>query len=261
MQKFFLSVVIVLLFLSSCNMHEEIDLSKEGNGHYQISIDMGQALEMMKSMGGAEKIPDSVAEKKMDTTFSLSYLIDSSGGEFTPAEKAYFYNGSMNMKADMKENKMDIVLKFPVKNAMDLKSFFVVYDKVDSLNKIKKKEKEAAEAGNTNEMPNALDPSKGMMDAGSLPVKRSPYIITDTSIERVVQTSEEMMGNMGEQAQGAQMFMAQITSMITVKLPRTVKRLEGKNVKLSDDKQSIFFSATMSEMMENPAVGGFKVIF
>jgi hypothetical protein len=102
----------------------------------------------------------------------------------------------MNMKADMKENKMDIVLKFPVKNAMDLKNFFTVYDKVDSLNKLKKKEKEAAEAGNPNAMPNAMDPSKGMMDASSLPVKRSPYIITDTGIERMVQTSAEMMGEM-----------------------------------------------------------------
>lgn len=261
MQKLFLSISITLFFLSSCNMHEEIDLSKEGKSHYQISIDMSQALEMMKSMGGAGKIPDSVANKKVDTTISLRYLIDSSGGEFTAAEKAYFYNGNMNMKVDMQENKMNIVLKFPVKNAMDLKNFFSVYDKVDSLNKIKKKEKEAAEAGNTNEMPNAMDPAKGMMDAGSLPVKRSPYIITDTSLERMVQTSTEMMGDMGEQAQSAEMFMTQVTIMTTIKLPRPVKKLEGKNVKLSDDKQSIFFSATMAEMKENPAVGGFKVIF
>ncbi len=59
-------------------MHEEIDLSKEGNGHYQISIDMSQALEMMKSMGGSEKIPDSVANKKIDTAIALNYMIDSS---------------------------------------------------------------------------------------------------------------------------------------------------------------------------------------
>lgn len=261
MQKIFLSISIALFFLTSCNMHEEIDLSKEGNGHYQISVDMSQALEMMKSMGGSGKIPDSVANKKADTTLSLNYMIDSSGGEFTAAEKAYFYNGHMNVKVDMQENKMDIILKFPVKNAMDLKNFFTVYDKVDSLNKIKKKEKEAAEAGNNNEMPNAMDPSKGMMDASSLPVKRSPYIITDTSIERMVQTSAEMMGDMGEQAQGAEMFMGQMTIMTTIKLPRPVKRLEGKNVKLSDDKRSIFFSATMAEMKENPEVGGFKVVF
>lgn len=261
MQKIFLSVGIALFFLTSCNMHEEIDLSKEGKGHYQISVDMSQALEMMKSMGGSDKIPDSIANKKIDTTLALNFMIDSCGGEFTAAEKEYFYNGSMNMKADMSESKMDIVLKFPVKNAKDLKTFFSVYDKVDSLNKIKKKEKEAAEANNPNAMPNAMDPSKGIMDGGSLPVKRTPYIITDTSIERMVQTSAEMLGDMGEQAQAAEMFMGQMTIMTTIKLPRPVKRLEGKNVKLGDDKQSIFFSATMVEMKENPAIGGFKVIF
>lgn len=64
MQKLLFLLSATLLFLSSCSMHEEIDLSKEGKGHYQISIDMSAMLEMMKSMGGSEKIPDSIANEK-----------------------------------------------------------------------------------------------------------------------------------------------------------------------------------------------------
>jgi hypothetical protein len=262
MQKLLLCVIAALFLLSSCSMHEEIDLSKENNGHYQVSMDMGTMLEMLKSMGGSEKIPDSLSKQKRDTTFSLANMIDSSGGTFTAQEKAYFYNGTMNVKMDMEANKMDIVMKFPVKNAMDLKNFFKVWTAVDSLNKIKKqqREKEESEAG-TNDMPNPMSGSGLDGMTNNLPVKPSPYLITDSSIERLAQSKEDVMSEMGEQAQGAAMFMNQVNMMTTIKLPRPAKKLEGKNAKLSDDKKSIFFSASLQEMMDDPQVGAFKVIF
>jgi hypothetical protein len=257
MQKLLLLLSATLIFFTSCSMHEEIDLATEGKGHYQVSMDMSAMLEMVKSMGGAGKIPDSVAKEKKDTAFSMAGLIDSSGGTFTSEEKAYFYNGTMNVKMDMEANKMDIVIKFPVKNPLDLKNFFRVWTTVDSLNKIKKQEKEAAESGN-NEMPNPMA-GGGMPD--NLPLKPSPYVITDSSIERLAQNKEDVMSDLGEQGQGAAMFMNQVNMMTTIKLPRPAKRLEGKNVKLSDDKKSIFFSATMQDMMDDPKAGAFKVVF
>ncbi|MBX9785104.1 MAG: hypothetical protein K2X48_17595 [Chitinophagaceae bacterium] len=252
---------ISVFFLSSCSMQEEIDLSKEGNGYYQIDVDMSAMLEMMKSMGGSEKMPDSVAKQKKDTTFSLASMIDSVGGNFTPEDKAYFHNGTMHVKMDMPENKMNMVMRFPVKNVMDLKNFFRVWTQVDSLNKIKKQQEQALEQGNDNSMPNMMDPSKQFSNGSGLPVKPSPYIITDSSIERIARSKEEITGDMGEQAQGAAMFMGQISMMTTIKLPRPAKRVEGKNAKLSEDKRSLFFSATMQEMMDDAAAGAFKVIF
>lgn len=257
----FLFVLSAAFLLSSCSMHEEIDLSKEGDGHYQVDIDMSAMLDMMKSMGGNGKLPDSTAKQKKDTTFSLASMIDSAGGNFSAEDKAYFHNGTMHIKMDMPENKMNMVMRFPVKNAMDLKNFFRVWGEVDSLNKIKKQQQEALEQGNDNAMPNMMDPSKQLGDGSKLPVKPSPYIITDSSIERIAQSKESMMTDMGEQAQGAAMFMGQINMMTTIKLPRPAKRVEGKNAKLSDDKRTIFFSANMQEMMDDAAAGAFKVVF
>lgn len=259
MQKLLLLLSATLLFFTSCSMHEEIDLSKEGNGHYQISMDMSAMLEMMKSMGGGEKMPDSIANEKKDTTFSMATLIDSSGGNFTTEEKAYFYNGTMNVKLDMQANKMDMIMKFPVKNAMDLNKFFGVWARVDSLNKIKKQEQQAA--ADNNEMPNPLAGGGMSGLTNNLPVKPKPYIITDTSIERVEQSKEEVMEDLGEQGQGAAMFLNQVTLMTTIKLPRPAKKLEGKNARLSDDKKSIFLSASIQDMMDDPKAATFKVIF
>jgi hypothetical protein len=257
MYKYFSVVIAALLFLSSCSMHEEIDLAKEGNGFYKIDVDMSQMMAMIKSMSG-EKIPDSVSNRVMDTVYSLKEMIDSSGGEFTAEEKAYFNNGTMHVKMNMPDNKMSVVMQFPVKNAADLKKFFAVYDKVDSLNKLKKQQqKEAEAAAGPNDQ---LDPTKGMMNGG-LPFKRTPYVITDTSIERIALSREKMQEQMGEEMKGAEMFMSQMNMMVTIKLPRPAKRLEGKNAKLSDDKRSVFLSSSLSEMMDDADANTFKVIF
>jgi hypothetical protein len=257
MYKYFSVVIAALLFLSSCSMHEEIDLAKEGNGFYKIDVDMSQMMAMIKSMSG-EKIPDSVSNRVMDTVYSLKEMIDSSGGEFTAEEKAYFNNGTMHVKMNMPDNKMSVVMQFPVKNAADLKKFFAVYDKVDSLNKLKKQQqKEAEAAAGPNDQ---LDPTQGMMNGG-LPFKRTPYVITDTSIERIALSREKMQEQMGEEMKGAEMFMSQMNMMVTIKLPRPAKRLEGKNAKLSDDKRSVFLSSSLSEMMDDADANTFKVIF
>jgi hypothetical protein len=133
-----------------------------------------------------------------------------------------------------------------------------VYDKVDSLNKLKKQQqKEAEAAAGPNDQ---LDPTKGMMNGG-LPFKRTPYVITDTSIERIALSREKMQEQMGEEMKGAEMFMSQMNMMVTIKLPRPAKRLEGKNAKLSDDKRSVFLSSSLSEMMDDADANTFKVIF
>lgn len=257
MYKYFSVVIAALLFLSSCSMHEEIDLAKEGNGFYKIDVDMSQMMAMIKSLSG-EKIPDSVSNRVMDTVYSLKEMIDSSGGEFTAEEKAYFNNGTMHVKMNMPDNKMSVVMQFPVKNAADLKKFFAVYDKVDSLNKLKKQQqKEAEAAAGPNDQ---LDPTQGMMNGG-LPFKRTPYVFTDTSIERIALSREKMQEQMGEEMKGAEMFMSQMNMMVTIKLPRPAKRLEGKNAKLSDDKRSVFLSSSLSEMMDDADANTFKVIF
>jgi len=257
MYKYFSVVIAALLFLSSCSMHEEIDLSKEGNGYYKMDMDMSQMMAMIKSMSG-DKNSDSLSKEVIDSVYSLKDLIDSTGGEFTNEEKAYFYNGTAHIKMDMPANQMNFVLQFPVKNAADLKKFFAVYNKVDSLGKLKKQQqKESETTAGANDQ---LDPAKGLMNGG-LPVKNLPYIITDSSIERIALTREAMQEQLGEEMKGAEMFMSQMNMMVTIKLPRPAKRLEGKNAKLSDDKRSVFLSSSLSEMMDNTEASTFKVVF
>jgi hypothetical protein len=258
-----LLLIASVLFFTSCTMHEEIDLAKEGNGFYQVHVDMSPMMEMMKGMSGTNAVPDSIAKEVRDTTFSLASMIDSAGGNFTAEEKAYFYNATMQMKMDMPSSKMEVFMKFPVKNAADLRKLFAVWSKVDSLNEIKKNKKEEVALNQPPKVPTieSGSPVDNITNPGELPFKPSPYIITDTSIQRTSLTKEDIMKDMGETGQGALMAASQMNYTATIKLARPVKKLTGKNVKLSDDKRTVFYSASLQELLDDPTAGEFLIIY
>lgn len=253
MFKFLLTVLSAILCFSSCSIHEEINLSEEGKGFYKMSVDMGQGLEMMKGMGGKEQMPDSIANKVLDSSFSMRAQIDSVELDFTDAEKKFFYTGSTHVQMNMKENLMQIALKYPIANAKELQQFFVVSATVDSVTKLKQKANP-----DLNKDPTDMAFSPDLFAA--LPANNKPYIITDTSIERMVVTKDDLTKQMNEM-QGGEMFMSQISYAITIILPRPVKRIEGKNIKVQDDKKTVFVSLSFADMMRNPADGGFFISF
>ena len=180
--------------------------------------------------------------------------------DLTPQELAYLSNTVLRMQVDMKEKKMEIRVKSPVKNAADLRDYFRALQRLDSLMAVKKREEPQQDA--SGQMPNLLSSLGGSMPGGNaLPFKPSPYVVTDTSIERLTVSADELMNEMGDQAQGAAMFFSQVNYTTTIKLPRVVKRVEGKNLKLGGDKRSLFFSASLQDLVDNPAAGAFKVVF
>lgn len=253
---------VAIIFFNSCSMHEEIDISTNGSGYYDSRIDMSPMLEMMAGMGALSDQPDSIKNEVRDTVISLSAMAKGMEAALTSKELAYINSSLLRMQVNMKENKMQLGVKAPIKNTSDLNAYFKAVQRFDSLLALKKPDEAQAQAGA--QMPNLL-PSLGGggLPGGnnSLPMKPSPYVVTDTSIERLVISKEELTKEMGDQAEGAAMFFGQVNYTTTIKLPRTVKRMEGKNLKLGDDKRSVFFSASLQELIDNPAGGGFKVVF
>ncbi|QNA43888.1 hypothetical protein [Lacibacter sediminis] len=251
--------ILVVASFASCTINEEIDLSTAGKGQYIMAADMSQALEMMKSMGGGQ-VPDSIKDKSIDTTMSLASQLDSLDKPLSAEDQAYFKNGTLHMVMSMNDNKFNMETKYPVKDIKDLQKFFKAYYYVDSVNKSKKKTPQPGE-----EAPEEGAPGAGMGGLanvmGNMPSTASPYIITDTSIQRIALTKESMTETYGDQMKGAEMFLGQMVMSVTIKLPRPVKRLEGKSAKLLDDKKTVFFTASMAEMMEDPENGSFLIVF
>lgn len=252
--------ILFVVSLTSCTLNEEIDLSTPGKGQYLVHTDMSQVLTMMKSMGGGQ-IPDSLKDKAIDTVISLASQLDSLDKPLSADDEAYFKNGKLHMVMNMVDNKFTMEMKYPVKDLKGLQRFFVVNQYVDSVNKSKKKEPEPGEEG----VPSGSGDAPGLSGLTSImsgmQSKGMPYIITDSSIQRVVLSKEDLAESMGEQMKGAEMFMSQMIMSATIKLPRPVKRLEGKNVKLQDDKKTVFFTTSFAELKEDPESGGFLIVF
>ena len=256
-RNIFAAILLAALF-TSCSINEEIDLSTPGKGQYLLHTDMSQAMEMMKSMGG-DQVPDSIKDKSIDTTFSLAKEIDSLGITLSPEDAAYYTNGTMRMVMNMPENKLNIEMKYPVKDIKDLQNFFKVYDYVDSVKKERKKEKDAtgenAEGSAAPGLENMSSMFSGMLSKGS------PYMITDSSIQRIALTTEAITENLGEQMKGMEMFMSQMVMTITIKLPRPVKETKGDMIRVLDDKKTVLFSSSLSDMKDDPAKTGFYIKF
>lgn len=256
-----LSAMLLAASFTSCSINEEIDLSTPGKGQYLIHTDMSQAMEMMKSMGGSQ-VPDSIKDRAIDTTFSLANEIDSLGVTLTPEQAAYYNNGRMHMVMNMPENKFNVEMKYPVKDIRDLQKFFEVYYYVDSIKSVRKKEKEAAgEGSDAGPVPGAggLDNMSKMF--GGIPSKGSPYILTDSSIQRIALTKETFTENMGEEMKGVEMFMSQMVMTITIKLPRPVKETKGEMIKVLDDKKTVVFSSSFADMKDDPSKTEFYIKF
>lgn len=253
----FLSGILVIALFASCSLNEEIDLSTPGKGHYVVHTDLSPAMEMMKSMGGGQ-IPDSIKDKAIDTVVSLARQIDSLDKPLTAEEAAYFKNGTMHIVMNMPENKFAVETKYPVKDLQDFNKFLKVYYHVDSVNKARKKEQVPEEGEDAPPTP-GFDNMASMFSG--MPSKGSPYIITDSSIQRIALTQEAFAENAGEQMKGIEMFMGQMTMTITIKLPRTVKEAKGDMIKVLDDKKTVVFSSSLAEMKDDPSKTAFYIKF
>jgi hypothetical protein len=253
--KQLLLILTSVLLISSCTVHEEINLGNAENGYYSMNMDMSAAVEMMKSMGGAGQLPDSVANNVIDSSFSMRSQIELIDTGFTDIEKSFFYLGNTHIQMNLKEGKMIVDMKYPVANTKQLQQFFGVSRLADSVSNEKKKtDEDGAGMGITG------SPSPASI-LSSFGAKGRPYIITDTSIERTAISKEELSEQMGQDMEGTEMFMNQMTYSITIQLPRPVKNLQGKNIKLLNDKKTVFFSAMFSELMEDAEAGRFKISF
>ena len=254
-QQFF-SVIILAGILSSCSFSEEIDLSTEQKGQYKIDVDMSQAMEMMKSMGGSELKKDSTLSEPKDSSFSLYSQIDSVREHFTDRELSYFYKGTGNIKMNEKENLMKIHFMYPITDLADLKHFFETTQLKDSLTK-KVTDTTAVSSDGTEMSPmNQNNPA----DFTKMLSPKSAYIITDSSISREEMSKEGIDGQVGDM-KGMEMFYGQMMISTTIKLPRPAILVQGENAKLLDDKKTVIISSSILELVSNKGGSKFYIKF
>ena len=247
MKKLVLSILVSSsLLLSGCfETIQEITLNEDGSGILSNTNDLSALIGMAKQMGGGAEIEK--APQIIDSTISMEKGADSIPN-LTPEERTMARKGTLKINMNMKEEKFLTNLVFPFSSPAEI----AVYNRLSG--KIMAETLKGQASGG---MPNA--------DQMPEPSSLDDYYIYDFSNGELkkklnkekyagVESDEYLKGI----KEAAGMGLAMKANYI-INLPRPAKEVEGKGVKLSEDKKKVTVSASIDDFFENPALLEFKI--
>ena len=138
MQKIvFFFLGLCLFALSSCNMVEEMDLNKDGTGHYTLKIDgssmftdpflKGMMEGMMEEQGGMDMGGEAL---EMDTVF---YFADLTEEEKAKVDRPEFWEEVvMNVTISESKEKMLMSMEFDFAEVADISYFYKTLEEMGS---------------------------------------------------------------------------------------------------------------------------------
>ncbi len=244
--------------LSSCiDTEEKIVLNADNSGTYSMTIDLSRMLTMAASMGTDKADSGKVKEKK-DTTVYLKDIVDTADN-LTAEEKALYREGVIQVKLDEAKNEMIIVMNAPFKNTAGLTEIKNNFSKV--MNKLKAFEKVTGEKEKTGEG----DDDMKIGSKSSNPVgDQFTFFAGDGRISNTITNIDSFKANVA--ADSTLGMITQMTSMTgdfnyrtVIVLPKAVKKYDGPGSTISNDKKTITFSTTLTEMLEHPEKVSYRI--
>ncbi|MBI1342646.1 MAG: hypothetical protein GC171_06925 [Terrimonas sp.] len=246
----------IAVFLSGCfDVIQDLTIRDNGSGVMTSKMDMGSVMAMMSQMGGMgdEKI-------KMDTSMALKSFLDSVTS-ISEEEKALLQNATVEVEIDSEEGAFNFQLNMPFEKIDDIAKLKAITANENWLGKLFSKigEQESEKK----------DLTEGMGDMGNvkmpMPDDYLIYQYQPGKISRKANTlkldslsSDEMMQKMKE---GMDQGMPGIRSVYAIHLPRPVKKAEGKNIVVSDDKKTVTIENTMDDLFDDPSKFEFTIEF
>lgn len=227
---------------------QEITINSDGSGVLSNTNDMSAVIGMAKQFGGEQ-----VAEmEKMvqDTIVQLAQLADSIPN-LTPQERDLVKKGSFGINMNLKNDKFITKLIFPFQQTTDISILNNLSVKL--ISEVMKKQMGTNPA--TNPMGGeAPDPSSfddyyvTSFKNGKIEKKLNKEKFANAEKDEYLMSMKEMAG-MG----------APMTNNVIINLPRPAKKVEGKNIKLSDDKKQLTIKTDVDDFFDHPEKLEFKI--
>jgi hypothetical protein len=249
MKNIFYSLITsLILVLSGCSESvQEITINADGTGTVTNTNDMSALMGLAKQMAG--KDIDKIGKEKIDTGFSLASRADSVPG-LTEGEKAILKTGYLQVNMDVNTDKLLTQMKFPFTNASE----------IAVMNKLSTKIMQEAIAQQMGE-----NPAMGGMAEGMQVTSFDDYFQTEFKDGLIVRTinkekyakaaDDKYLNGMKEAAaMGLPM-----SSTYIINLPRPAKKVEGKGLKLSDDKKKVTVKADVDDFFSEPALLEYRI--
>lgn len=241
-------VALAGLSLAGCyDTTQEITLKEDGSGTVTNSMDLSGLMTVAKTMGGAEEM-EKAGDKKIDSTLSLAEGVDSIQN-LTPEEKKMASTGTLHIQMDLKGEKFITNLSFPFSKPGDIPAYNSLSNKI--LGESMKDQAGGIAGGGDAEMPAMTfidDYYSYEFSNGELKRKVIKEKYEKAGEDEYLKSLQESSGL------GLTMKVNYI-----INLPRPVKAVEGKNVKLSDDKKKVTISSTLDEFLADASALEFKI--
>ena len=240
------------------DMEEKIVINKNNSGTYTMTLDMSKMIKLMKEMDQQNKDEAELPEKK-DSTVYLKSFVDTST-TLTAREKELFRDGTVRMNTDEEANKFIVMFHFPFKNITSLpelkSSYMAAIDKLGISKKINPSE-DGAEEDKPVDMENnknILSPSGEAFAFAAVPGKISNSLVDKDMFNNSIQNDSSL-----QMIQQMSMMMGDMNYKTVLVLPNKVKKYKGNQTILSDDKKTVSFLTTLSDMLNRPEAAEYSV--
>lgn len=256
MKKLLITLIsgTVIFFTSCLETIQEITVKADGSGTISSTSDMGSLLSMAKQMGGGGEM-EKMGGQKMDTVIALSGMVDSIEG-LSATERALMLKGKMAITMSLADEQFSTKLSFPFASLKEISELNMLSNKVIG-------------SAMKDQMAKAPMGENGMQGMGDMPDPSSfdDYFdmkFTDDKIERTINKEKYAKAAADEYLQGikqASTMGIPVTSTLIINLPRPAEKVEGKNVKLSEDKMKLTVKVDIDDFFDHPEKLEFKVKF
>ena len=243
-----LFIITCCILLVGCfETTQDLTVNKDGSGIFTNTTDLSNMIAFIKQMGGdeADKMQDT------DTTISLTGVADSIAG-LTADQKRIVNKGTMKLTLNMQNEKLLVKLNFPFERLTDVELLKDVLPKL-SVSALKK-------------LPGGDQMPAGTGGADSSTIKTFDNFFDDTFSKKIISRTL----NKAKYATAADNeFMKSIQQMsgmgspvkvnYVINLPRQAKKVQGKSVKLSDDKKKVTVSVTSDDFFDDPSKFEYRI--
>lgn len=235
--------------MTSCETTREISFKEDGSGTMVTTTDMSGLLAIAKMSGQGKDMEGD--DKAIDTTINLDKMVDSIP-DLSAEEKALAKKGTLGLNLNMAEEKLVTRLHFPFSNAGDISKLDQLSAKV-----MQQTMKKQMGDGGENAPPIPADEMpKGSMEEyftttykkGLIEKKHIAEKYADVGNDKGMQAMKEMAG------QGMPM-----NTTLIFNLPRPVKKAEGKNLKLSEDKKKVTILSSVDDFFDDVTKLEFRI--
>ncbi len=234
-------LILPLIFLTSCQITEEVYFRKNGSGTYNMKINMSGMTGMFKDVVKKDSLHKDKAPKKYDTliVFADVYQKNKDSIEKLPKEKQEFFeslkDAKMRMHLDEAKDEMYITYEIPFSDIDELANVDQKLQQFNALNK---------------------NGSKGMDNM--IPGYKVSYEFDQRHFRRKVTKLKDSTQN---KASDKEQFLKMVQYKMIYHFPYKIDEVSYKNALLGADGKSVHIIMPLDSLLKNKDLLNFKVTF